>query len=564
MTGAEQIYIEPYFAATEQIGGEGIDKVMYFIGDRPLKMAALLGLRTFPIGYYVTRSELANRLDYLQGPEPGWKFKDTSNVLFSACRTSLQPAGLVEFGSKLGSHGPAEAVRLKAMGLTIGTTVAGALFVPELHGDEDPYMQDIMGDSQQQYVKGGGVLTNVVLYKELLRRPSNAASVAELREKCGSKAAIFRRIRELSLLGVLQFESNYDPADRKFAIGDLSDVTLTNMGPELRATIAAVATARKNGAEQVTGADILDGALELFPHLSREKIWEALLSWLRRPSRAQSLLVEQAFPQEDGRRRHTQVRLDERHRVYLMKLFGIHDLLRAATPEGELFRKTAKERAETEIVTSKSVMAALLKKARSGARGTKSEGVVEWTGGLERYVPNEGISTVDLHRIVAGDLGNKITYQNFRARLANMSNFIILEGVIAPQGGGMASSRVLPRVQRFPGDWVHDAGCSGQDPELFYPVGTKGPAVVQAEQAKRICQACPVRLACLKEALTKKDRAYGIQGGVWLERIHSEMTPKEIEYIRRNVQISPRPLRSIRFAGGRVDTEVSRESFRAS
>ena len=41
-------------------------------------------------------------------------------------------------------------------------------------------------------------------------------------------------------------------------------------------------------------------------------------------------------------------------------------------------------------------------------------------------------------------------------------------------------------------DWRHRALCRDEDPELFFPIGTTGPALVQIEQAKAVCQRCPV------------------------------------------------------------------------
>jgi WhiB family redox-sensing transcriptional regulator len=59
-------------------------------------------------------------------------------------------------------------------------------------------------------------------------------------------------------------------------------------------------------------------------------------------------------------------------------------------------------------------------------------------------------------------------------------------------------------------DWVHRARCKDEDPELFFPVGTTGPAAAQIEAAKAICMECPVRVECLEWAL-----ATGQDAGVW-------------------------------------------------
>ena len=41
-------------------------------------------------------------------------------------------------------------------------------------------------------------------------------------------------------------------------------------------------------------------------------------------------------------------------------------------------------------------------------------------------------------------------------------------------------------------DWRHDAICRDEDPELFFPIGTSGPALLQVEQAKAVCRRCRV------------------------------------------------------------------------
>ncbi|WP_309235724.1 WhiB family transcriptional regulator [Streptomyces sp. TRM64462] len=61
-------------------------------------------------------------------------------------------------------------------------------------------------------------------------------------------------------------------------------------------------------------------------------------------------------------------------------------------------------------------------------------------------------------------------------------------------------------------DWRQAAACRDADMDLFFPVGTSGPAVMQAEEAKRVCAGCPVQQRCLRWALdTGQD--HGVWGG---------------------------------------------------
>lgn len=62
-------------------------------------------------------------------------------------------------------------------------------------------------------------------------------------------------------------------------------------------------------------------------------------------------------------------------------------------------------------------------------------------------------------------------------------------------------------------DWRSQSSCSDQDPELFFPIGTTGPAVEQADAAKRICAGCNVREECLEFAIASNQDA-GIWGGL--------------------------------------------------
>jgi WhiB family transcriptional regulator, redox-sensing transcriptional regulator len=72
-------------------------------------------------------------------------------------------------------------------------------------------------------------------------------------------------------------------------------------------------------------------------------------------------------------------------------------------------------------------------------------------------------------------------------------------------------------------EWRDDAICRDTDPELFFPVGTTGHALVQIDRAKEVCDECTVSKQCLDFALeTNQDS--GIWGG---------LTEEERRVIRR-------------------------------
>jgi WhiB family transcriptional regulator, redox-sensing transcriptional regulator len=62
-------------------------------------------------------------------------------------------------------------------------------------------------------------------------------------------------------------------------------------------------------------------------------------------------------------------------------------------------------------------------------------------------------------------------------------------------------------------DWRNAAACTDEDPELFFPIGTTGPAIEQVERAKAICRRCPVAEPCLEWALQTNQDA-GVWGGL--------------------------------------------------
>lgn len=60
-------------------------------------------------------------------------------------------------------------------------------------------------------------------------------------------------------------------------------------------------------------------------------------------------------------------------------------------------------------------------------------------------------------------------------------------------------------------DWRYRAECRNEDPELFFPIsGNSGPALRQLEEARAVCNRCPVIDECLRWAL-----ATGQDAGVW-------------------------------------------------
>ena len=58
--------------------------------------------------------------------------------------------------------------------------------------------------------------------------------------------------------------------------------------------------------------------------------------------------------------------------------------------------------------------------------------------------------------------------------------------------------------------WRDVAACRDTDPDLFFPVGTTGPALEQIAAAKAVCRQCPALEPCLEFALATNQ-----ESGVW-------------------------------------------------
>ncbi|MBK3575679.1 WhiB family transcriptional regulator [Streptomyces sp. MBT65] len=70
-------------------------------------------------------------------------------------------------------------------------------------------------------------------------------------------------------------------------------------------------------------------------------------------------------------------------------------------------------------------------------------------------------------------------------------------------------------------EWARRAACAHEDPELFFPLSSAGPALRQKVAAKRVCSVCPVTRQCLDWAIDG-GQAHGAWGGT-SERERAEL-----------------------------------------
>jgi WhiB family transcriptional regulator, redox-sensing transcriptional regulator len=96
----------------------------------------------------------------------------------------------------------------------------------------------------------------------------------------------------------------------------------------------------------------------------------------------------------------------------------------------------------------------------------------------------------------------------------------------------LTQSRSMPlSIERD--DWRDNAACRDTDPDLFFPVGTTGPAIEQIANAKAVCQACDVQSTCLEYALiTNQD------SGIWGGTSEEERRALRRQWVARNRKAS--------------------------
>lgn len=70
-------------------------------------------------------------------------------------------------------------------------------------------------------------------------------------------------------------------------------------------------------------------------------------------------------------------------------------------------------------------------------------------------------------------------------------------------------------------EWAQRAACAHEDPELFFPLSSTGPALRQERAAKRVCLRCPVIRQCLDWAIDS-GQVHGVWGGT-SERERAEL-----------------------------------------
>jgi WhiB family transcriptional regulator, redox-sensing transcriptional regulator len=85
-------------------------------------------------------------------------------------------------------------------------------------------------------------------------------------------------------------------------------------------------------------------------------------------------------------------------------------------------------------------------------------------------------------------------------------------------------------------DWAGRGACRTEDPDLFFPIASTGPALKQVARAKAICARCEVLAACLSYALET-----GQDCGVWGGTTEQERRAIRAGHMRAALRAQRRP-----------------------
>ena len=87
-------------------------------------------------------------------------------------------------------------------------------------------------------------------------------------------------------------------------------------------------------------------------------------------------------------------------------------------------------------------------------------------------------------------------------------------------------------------EWASRGACRHEDPDLFFPIASTGPAIAQIARAKKVCAQCEVRIDCLAYALET-----GQDCGIWGGMTEEERRQRRLRARRARRQAIPEPRR---------------------
>jgi len=481
----------------------------------PAKMVTLLALGTFPAQEKVGFLALADRCNDLQG---AYKTRDIIKAtVVKHCKSALSTAGLVELGQAATEGGKSfHTVGLSEKGATVGVAISGAMLGLQLETPQEGFLETVMS------VRADVARDNPrpLIYEKLLDGPASVMDIARFAGISPAQTTHF--VQVLTEGNVLSHRSLIDPANREYQLAQGEFPVTTKASPVSGFILKAALTLRSNDHTTVTGQDLLDEVGRTNPRVPQETVWKALLTWMQYGPHRNGLIRPLAGPSTAK----SEVSITPDFESSIKAMLERRRLLLGTDAQAAAFQARARQDAH-EIINSPELVAQVLA-YRSGFRIETSTD--SWMDLAEQiYAANSRLNVPleELHQQAMAQAGRRINMRTFCQRIIEAPS-LLLRYQSAQRRGSRLAKYVTGKQTMVPADWVHDAACRDEDPELFFPRSTAKAFTPQAERAKRICQSCPVTIPCLKTALDEPVPT-GIRGGVWLDKANERTLTPELK-----------------------------------
>lgn len=491
------------------------------------KLATLAAMDQTP-DEFLSSVELCKGIDELQGTKVGWSFATESRTApFNYCRTTLNPAGLVEYGQKEGVRGQVRAVRITPLGTEMWPAIAGA-YLPWERRNPRLSLNQVIGFSQSAFQRGSSIRLDI--FQHLLSNPDS--SVTDLKEVTGTSfGTVSNSVTELCSQGLVEAENKYGPEKRRFALdapSDMAERYFDLMSIDVQRAVRAIEALKQDEVLETDGATIIRKIKDLYPDTDPRAVWRQMMDWMTNHRKAPSLLREIDRIDENAR---TRLRVAQAVTRPITELLELRSEL-----VNDPFCRDEYAKRGLAYFRSKARIGEHMKRARRESQALNRRAGTDWEPIFYENVPVEGISLDALCTTIINKTGIRITKKALMKRV-NQHEEQLRVTTATTQEGVVRVPQISLKRHTFEPNWMRQAQC--RQPKIDRSLFEEQPATPEGKantkKAIDYCQQCPVRRACLKTAV-KDEEQEGVWGGMTAGAIQ-KLTPIQKVAILHTVEI---------------------------
>jgi WhiB family redox-sensing transcriptional regulator len=506
----------------EQLAPEAIDHAVYVAASHPIRLLALAAFAETPEEDITVLEAFVRVRTATQGQGTPLKHRKDLSSFTNHCANTLAIGGYIEEPTTEEPTPETPTFQITGRGIRALATV-GAVALWE-HRHDELSLRELFGsvrhDSDGNL--GGGPAARMAILSQLMVCEDGLpmTTLAAISPSADSS------VRSLRSTGILELHDKIDRSRRSFYVEPPSKygiykVMSATTTPEVKAIYLAAArlTAGRTG-RNVSGSELLEAAQRAAPKLKAGALWAALTN--HRPQ-CVTPTDNEKFGGKSYKTSYTIV--PEFHSAIGDLLATIQTL---KTDEVAQHGAAAYAR---NLLHDAPQTASLVTKGLRRSRAQSSDPGVPAADIVANLIPETGIAIRDLlEAVVARRTMSLPTLRNYLAKMPGA----LLERRPVQQGGHRMQSWITQWKRRFPSNWRERAACA-DSPELFFPIGATGLSAVQVEQAKVVCESCPVRPACLKSAVESGED--GIWGGFTEDE--RRQLPTDVLRVLGHVTVAP-------------------------